>query len=229
MLVTKAAPEFKTMAVMPDNSIQEVSLSDYKGKKVVLFFYPLDFTFVCPTEITEFAALKDDFEDRDAVLLGGSTDNEHCKLAWRRAHEDLNKLNHWSFADTTGSLVDMLGIRSNEGVALRATYIIDPQESDFSKIVAIKDVVVVFPCVPPIAIDHFNRISSANISARRTTGISCARALTTSVLSCFIAVDITATEAPFKFSLLWPINTFMPNSCSLFVLLLSDTSLPWTE
>ena len=51
MLVTKKAPEFKTQAVMPDNTIQEVSLSDYKGKKVVLFFYPLDFTFVCPTEL----------------------------------------------------------------------------------------------------------------------------------------------------------------------------------
>ena len=54
MLVTKPAPEFKTQAVMPDNSIQEVSLSDYNGKKVVLFFYPLDFTFVCPTELLAF-------------------------------------------------------------------------------------------------------------------------------------------------------------------------------
>ena len=60
------------------------------------------------------------------MLLGGSTDNEHCKLAWRRGHEELKELNHWSFADTTGSLIDMLGIRSDEGVALRATYIIDP-------------------------------------------------------------------------------------------------------
>ena len=58
--------------------------------------------------------------------MGGSTDNEHCKLAWRRSHSDLDKLNHWAFADTTGSLVDMLGIRSDEGVALRATFIIDP-------------------------------------------------------------------------------------------------------
>ena len=54
MLVTKKAPEFKTQAVMPDNTIQEVNLSDYKGKKVVLFFYPLDFTFVCPTELLDF-------------------------------------------------------------------------------------------------------------------------------------------------------------------------------
>ena len=67
-----------------------------------------------------------EFKDRDAILLGGSTDNEHCKLAWRRAHKDLHELNHWSFADTTGSLVDMLGIRSDEGVSLRATFIVDP-------------------------------------------------------------------------------------------------------
>ena len=126
MLVTKKAPEFKTAAVMGDNTIQDVSLSDYKGKKVVLFFYPLDFTFVCPTEIAEFASLNEDFEDRDAVLLGGSTDNEHCKLAWRREHQDLKNLNQWSFADTEGTLVDALGIRSEEGVALRATFIVDP-------------------------------------------------------------------------------------------------------
>ena len=62
MLVTKPAPEFKTQAVMPDNSIQEVSLSDYNGKKVVLFFYPLDFTFVCPTELLAFDKRLAEFE-----------------------------------------------------------------------------------------------------------------------------------------------------------------------
>lgn len=61
--------------------------------------------------------------------MGGSTDNEHCKLAWRREHADLNKLNQWSFADTEGSLVDQLGVRSSEGVALRATFIIDPHNT----------------------------------------------------------------------------------------------------
>ena len=58
--------------------------------------------------------------------MGGSTDNEFCKLAWRRDHEDLAELNQWGFADTTGSLVDALGVRSDEGVALRATYVVDP-------------------------------------------------------------------------------------------------------
>jgi lipoyl-dependent peroxiredoxin subunit C len=65
--------------------------------------------------------------ERDAVLLGGSTDNEPSKLGWRRDHKDLNKLGHWSFADSRGGLVDLLGVRDpNESVALRATFIADP-------------------------------------------------------------------------------------------------------
>ena len=80
-----------------------------------------------PNEIVEFAKLANDFADRDAVLMGGSTDNEFCKLAWRREHKDLDKLNHYAFGDATGSLVDMLGVRDvNAGVALRATFIVDP-------------------------------------------------------------------------------------------------------
>ena len=70
MLVTKKAPEFNTQAVMPDNSIQEVKLSDYKGKKVVLFFYPLDFTFVCPTELLAFDKRLGEFESRGVQVLG---------------------------------------------------------------------------------------------------------------------------------------------------------------
>ena len=92
----------------------------------MLYFYPKDFTFVCPTEIVAFAKLNDEFKDRDAIVLGGSTDNEFTKLAWRREHPDLDKLNQWSFADTKGSLVDQLGVRSGEGVAYRATFIVDP-------------------------------------------------------------------------------------------------------
>ncbi|CAH0445102.1 Alkyl hydroperoxide reductase C [Ralstonia syzygii subsp. syzygii] len=82
---------------------------------------------MCPTEIVAFAKLNQDFEDRDTVVLGGSTDNEFVKLAWRREHKDLNKLDQWSFADTTGALIDQLGVREHEaGVALRATFIVDP-------------------------------------------------------------------------------------------------------
>ena len=83
MLVTKKAPEFKTAAVMPDNSIQDVSLADYKGKKVVLFFYPLDFTFVCPTELLAFNKRLKDFESRGAQVLGCSVDSRWSHLAWK--------------------------------------------------------------------------------------------------------------------------------------------------
>tara|TARA_B100000579_G_scaffold410863_1_gene401184 strand:+ start:2399 stop:3043 length:645 start_codon:yes stop_codon:yes gene_type:complete len=89
MLVTKPAPEFKTQAVMPDNSIQEVSLSDYKGKKVVLFFYPLDFTFVCPTELLAFDKRLSEFESRGVQVLGCSVDSRWSHLAWKNT--DVNK------------------------------------------------------------------------------------------------------------------------------------------
>jgi len=89
-----------------------------------------DFTFVCPTEIVGYDRLVGNFEERDAVVLAGSTDNEFVKLAWRREHPDLKNLKQWQFADTTGSLVDQLGIREkSEGVALRATFIVDPDNT----------------------------------------------------------------------------------------------------
>ena len=89
MLVTKPAPEFKTMAVMPDNSISEVSLSDYKGKKVVLFFYPLDFTFVCPTELIAFDKRLSEFESWGVQVIGCSVDSRWSHLAWKNT--DVNK------------------------------------------------------------------------------------------------------------------------------------------
>ena len=109
------------------SAFEAITEESFPGKWKILYFQPEDFTFVCPTEIVGFARLVKDFADRDAVLLGGSTDNEFCKLAWRREHKDLNSLNHYQFADTTGALVDQLGVRDREsGVALRATFIIDP-------------------------------------------------------------------------------------------------------
>ncbi|MEZ6022478.1 MAG: peroxiredoxin [Hyphomonadaceae bacterium] len=131
-------PAFKITGVKPGfmhheengaSAFEEVTEASFPGKWKVIYFYPKDFTFVCPTEIAEFAKLNKDFEDRDAVVLGGSTDNEFCKLAWRRDHKDLAKLPQWSFADTNGSLVDGLGVRSPDGVALRATFIVDPDNT----------------------------------------------------------------------------------------------------
>jgi peroxiredoxin (alkyl hydroperoxide reductase subunit C) len=109
------------------SAFEPINESSFPGKWKVIYFYPKDFTFVCPTEIVGFAKLAQDFADRDAVVLGGSTDNEFAKLGWRRDHQDLASLNHYQFADTTGSLVDQLGVRDvKEGVALRATFIVDP-------------------------------------------------------------------------------------------------------
>jgi peroxiredoxin (alkyl hydroperoxide reductase subunit C) len=129
-------PEFSVTGVKPGfmaheengvSAFEEITEKSFEGKWKVIYYYPKDFTFVCPTEIAEFAKLNEEFADRDAVVLGGSTDNEFCKLAWRREHSDLAKLNQWSFADTTGQLLDGLGVRDAQaGVALRATFIVDP-------------------------------------------------------------------------------------------------------
>lgn len=129
-------PEFEITGVKPgfmnheedgQSAFEKVTQDSFKGQWKVFYFYPKDFTFVCPTEIVEFAALNPEFEKRNAVVLGGSTDNEHCKLAWRREHPLLAKLNQWMFADTNGTLVDGFGIRSESGVCYRATYIVDPE------------------------------------------------------------------------------------------------------
>jgi peroxiredoxin (alkyl hydroperoxide reductase subunit C) len=117
-----------------------ITEKSFEGKWKIIVFYPKDFTFVCPTEIVAYDKLFNDFADRDAVLLTGSTDNEFCKLAWQNAHEDLKKIRHIQFADTQRghyegdgldyvnlSLVDQLGVFFNPaGAALRATFIVDP-------------------------------------------------------------------------------------------------------
>lgn len=109
------------------SAFEDITEASFPGKWKILYFYPKAFTFVCPTEIVAYNKLAKDFEDRDAVLIGGSMDNEFCQVAWRRAHKDLDRLGHYSFADVRGALVDQLGIRDERaGVPLRATFIIDP-------------------------------------------------------------------------------------------------------
>src|SRR5690606_30686756 len=98
-----------------------------EGKWVVLYFYPMDFTFVCPTEIVEFDSKVPDFEDRDVVLLGGSTDTEYSHLGWVNSHADLKALKHPLFADVTKRMALDYGVLiPDKGVALRGTFIIDP-------------------------------------------------------------------------------------------------------
>lgn len=125
--ITGVKPGFNQHEENGVSAFETINESSFAGKWKVIYFWPKDFTFVCPTEIVGFDKLSRHFEERDAVLLGGSTDNEFAKLGWRRDHKDLSRLKHWSFADVKGSLVDMLGVRDiNEGVALRATFIVDP-------------------------------------------------------------------------------------------------------
>ena len=109
------------------SAFEDITESSFPGKWKVIYFYPKDFTFVCPTEIVGFNALAEAFEEREAILLGGSSDNEYVKLAWRRENPELDKLAHHQFSDATGSLIDQLGVRERAtGVALRATFIVDP-------------------------------------------------------------------------------------------------------
>lgn len=126
-------PEFKKKAVISiekGKEFYEISSEEVRnsGKWMVMFWWPKDFTFVCPTEIAEFNRHANDFEDRDAILIGASTDNEFVHVAWRKNHDDLRDLQFPMLADTSRSLAEDLGIlEENEKVAYRATFIVDPQ------------------------------------------------------------------------------------------------------
>lgn len=106
----------------------DITNESYKDKWKVLFFWPMDFTFICPTEIAEFGKRNRDFSDRDAQILGASTDSHYVHLAWRNNHPDLKDLPYPMLADTKRELTTELGILHKQaGVALRATFIVDPE------------------------------------------------------------------------------------------------------
>lgn len=109
-----------------ESAFTDVSASSFQNQWKIFYFYPKDFTFVCPTEIVAFGQLKEQFDERNTVLLGGSPDNEYVKLAWRNSHPQLKGLNHYSFADASSRLAQELGIIDENGVTLRATFIVDP-------------------------------------------------------------------------------------------------------
>ncbi|MFC0774308.1 peroxiredoxin [Terrimonas alba] len=125
-------PAFKKKAVVSIEKGKEfIDLTNEyatkEGKWMVMFWWPKDFTFVCPTEIAEFNKKAGEFSDRDAVLIGASTDSEFVHAAWRKNHDDLRNLKFPMLADTSKSLAEELGILDNEEkIAYRATYIIDP-------------------------------------------------------------------------------------------------------
>src|SRR3990167_5313306 len=124
-------PQFKLKGVVSSDiktAFQEITYQSYPGKWLVIFSWPKDFTFVCPTEIVEFGRLNNDFKDRDAQILGFSTDSEFVHLAWRQNKSDLNNLSFPMLADIKRSLSEALGIvDQEEGVAQRATFIVDPE------------------------------------------------------------------------------------------------------
>jgi alkyl hydroperoxide reductase subunit AhpC len=122
-------PEYKLTASVGTEKGKEfatISTKDNAGKWLVFYAYPKDFTFICPTEIVEFGKKAGDFADRDAVVLGGSTDNEHSHLAWRVSHPDLKNVKT-PLVFITPAFAAQLGILHPEaGAALRVTFVVDP-------------------------------------------------------------------------------------------------------
>lgn len=131
LTVSDKLPAFELEAVVSlekGKEFRKISDKSFSGKWLVLFFWPMDFTFICPTEIAGFGKRNQDFLDRDAVVLGASTDTHYVHLAWRKEHPDLRNLPFPMLADTKRELSKALGIlHHDEGVALRATFIVDPQ------------------------------------------------------------------------------------------------------
>ncbi len=127
-LVSKEAPDFKANAVMPDGSFKEIKISDYRGKYVVLFFYPLDFTFVCPTEIISFSEKIADFDSRNTQVLGVSIDSHFSHLAWRntdRKKGGLGDIKYPLVADLDKSIARAYDVLFNDAIAFRGLFLID--------------------------------------------------------------------------------------------------------
>lgn len=129
-LVTRPAPEFKAQAVMADNTFKEVSLSDYRGKYVMLFFYPLDFTFVCPSEILAFNKKVSEFKERNCELLGVSIDSHFTHLAWKNTKIEeggIGSIDYPLIADLNKTIAREYGVLLNDSIALRGLFLIDKE------------------------------------------------------------------------------------------------------
>ncbi|MEZ5126461.1 MAG: peroxiredoxin [Thermoleophilia bacterium] len=123
--VGQQAPDFSLEGVL-DGKFVDVRLSDYRGNWVVLFFYPLDFTFVCPTEIRGFAARLNEFEDLDAQVIGVSVDSKYSHMAW--VERDLGKLGYPLLSDMTREVTREYGVLlESVGHSLRGTFVVDPE------------------------------------------------------------------------------------------------------
>jgi peroxiredoxin (alkyl hydroperoxide reductase subunit C) len=130
LTVGKKFPDYRLKSVVSLEAGKEFSehhQDSSPDKWRVIFFWPMDFTFVCPTEIAEFGKRTEDLRDRDTELLGVSTDSEYVHLAWRKSHPDLTNLPFPMLSDKKRELSTTLGILHEDGVPLRATFIVDPQ------------------------------------------------------------------------------------------------------
>ncbi len=125
-MIGQPAPQFTAEAVVNGGDFKKISLSDYKGKWVVMFFYPLDFTFVCPTEITQFRDSLPEFKEQGAEVLGVSIDSVHAHKRWIK--DDLGDLNYPLIGDVTKQMSrDYNVLLPEAGIATRGTFIIDPE------------------------------------------------------------------------------------------------------
>jgi peroxiredoxin (alkyl hydroperoxide reductase subunit C) len=130
VLVQQQAPDFKAQSVMPDGSFKQVAMSDYRGKHVILFFYPLDFTFVCPTEIIAFSERVGEFESRGVQVLGASIDSHYSHLAWRNQPRNaggIGQITYPLISDLDKKISQAYDVLLPTGVALRGLFLIDKE------------------------------------------------------------------------------------------------------
>lgn len=130
VLVQKEAPDFTAQAVMPDGSFSELKLSDYRGKYVLLFFYPLDFTFVCPTEIIAFSDAAEKFEALNVQVIGASVDSHFSHFAWRSTPRDKGGIGNIKYplvADLNKKISADYDVLVDESVSLRGLFLIDKE------------------------------------------------------------------------------------------------------
>jgi len=123
--VSESAPVFEGVMAYQNGEFKKLNLADYKGKWVVLFFYPRDFTFICPTEIKEFARFQDQFSECQCEIVGCSTDSEHSHKAW--FERDLKEVTYPVLADTLHEVSRAYNVLGDDGASQRGTFIIDPQ------------------------------------------------------------------------------------------------------
>jgi len=129
-LVTKEAPNFKAQAVLENNAIEEIELSSFRGKYVVLFFYPLDFTFVCPSEIIAFDKKLEQFREKNAEVIGVSVDSQFTHYAWKNTKVEeggIGQVRYPLVADLNKSIARDYGVLFDDSVALRGLFLIDKE------------------------------------------------------------------------------------------------------